>query len=277
MSGPMTFSGRARPMGVLQEFERRLEGAVEGFFARIFRSGVQPVELAKAVQRYGEDRQHVTESGVVVPNVYRVTVSGKDHERLAGYGTSLPRELAEVVVRTADERGWTLRGPARVRIETDEQLRLGRFRLAGRVEVVEGTRRAAAPARQPEPAAAARPAPAPLAADTRAPIDQTQVVGAVPTSGLSLVIRSGESSGTRVPVNGTRLTAGRSSSCDLVVDDSTVSREHAAFVRRGEAWWVVDLGSTNGTKVNGARAAEHPIGPGDRIQLGDAVVELVRS
>jgi hypothetical protein len=262
-------------MGVLQEFERRLEGAVEGFFARIFRSGVQPVELARAVQRYGEDRQHVTPSGVVVPNVFKVTVSDKDHERLAGYGTSLPRELAEVVVKTASERGWSLRGPARVRIEVDPELRLGRFRLTGRVEVVE--RNPVAPgSAAPAQVAAAQPAPAP-APDARAPIDRTQVVGTVPTSGLSLVLRSGSGSGTRVAVNGTRLTAGRSSGCDVVVDDSTVSREHAAFVRRGETWWVVDLGSTNGTKVNGTRAAEQPISPGDQIQLGDAIVELVRS
>ena len=263
-------------MGVLQEFERRLEGAVEGFFARIFRSGVQPVELARAVQRYGEDRQHVTPSGVVVPNVFKVTVSDKDHERLAGYGTSLPRELAEVVVKTANERGWILRGPARVRIEVDPELRLGRFRLTGRVEVVE--RSASPPARSAPPAqvAAAHPAPAP-APDARAPIDRTQVVGTVPTSGLSLVLRSGSAAGTRVAVNGTRLTAGRASTCNLVVDDTTVSREHAAFVRRGETWWVVDLGSTNGTKVNGTRAAEQPVNPGDRIQLGDAIVELVRS
>ncbi len=262
-------------MGVLQEFERRLEGAVEGFFARIFRSGVQPVELARAVQRYGEDRQHVTPSGVVVPNVFKVTVSDKDHERLAGFGTSLPRELAEVVVKTASERGWNLRGPARVRIEVDPELRLGRFRLTGRVEVVEPGQ---APARGAQPArvAAAQPAPAP-APDARAPIDRTQVVGTVPTSGLSLVLRTGSGAGTRIAVNGTRLTAGRSSNCNLVVDDTTVSREHAAFVRRGETWWVVDLGSTNGTTVNGTRAAEQPVQPGDRIQLGDAVVELVGS
>jgi hypothetical protein len=85
-------------MGVLQDFERRLEGAVEGFFARAFRSGVQPIELAKAVQRYAEDNQHVTADGVVVPNVYRLTVGPKDHERLAGFGASLPRELGELVV-----------------------------------------------------------------------------------------------------------------------------------------------------------------------------------
>ena len=281
-------------MGVLQEFERRLEGAVEGFFARAFRSGVQPVELAKSVQRYAEDNQHVTADGVVVPNVYRLAVGPKDHERLEGFGSSLPRELAEVVVRTADERGWKLRGPARVRIELDDDIKLGRFRLAGRVEAVEPHANRAtqgapggASARPAQPSAsgvyAARSAPAPTPAptpsapaDDRAAIDQTQVVGAVPKAELELVVRAGgSSSGQRVPLHGSRITAGRMRSCDLTIDDSTVSREHAAFVRRSDHWWVVDLGSTNGTRVNGRQAAEHPLGPGDRVELGDAVVELV--
>jgi len=263
-------------MGVLQEFERRLEGAVEGFFARIFRSGVQPIELARAVRRYGEDRQHVTADGVVVPNVYRVTVGPKDHERLAGYGVSLPRELAEVVVKTASDRRWILKGPARVRIEVDEEVSLGRFRLAGRVEAVEDAVRPPGAQRRPEFSAAPphQPAAAPTR-DDRPAIDRTQVISAVPASGLQLVVRSGNGPGTAIPVQGTRLTAGRSAACDLTIDDSTVSREHAAFVRRGPAWWVVDLGSTNGTRVNGARAAEHPLQPGDRVEFGDAVVELV--
>lgn len=305
-------------MGVLQEFERRLEGAVEGFFARMFRSGVQPIELARAVRRYGEDRQHITADGVVVPNVYRVTVGPKDHERLAGYGASLPRELAEVVVATASDRGWTLRGPARVKVEVDEEVRLGRFRLAGRVEAVEdsaypGASRPASAARGAGRSAdagsanarsTARPAGAPggppvsppppgygpgdapgrsggadsgppVSPDPRPAIDRTQVISAVPATGLHLVVRNGGNAGTSVPVQGTRMTAGRSTDCDVTIDDSTVSREHAAFVRRGALWWVVDLGSTNGTRVNGSRAAEHPIEPGDRVQLGDAIVELV--
>jgi hypothetical protein len=86
---------------------------VEGFFSRAFRSGIQPIELAKAVQRYAEDNQHVTADGVVVPNVYRITVGPKDHERLEGFGASLPRELAEVVVRTAAERGGSCVVPPR--------------------------------------------------------------------------------------------------------------------------------------------------------------------
>ena len=101
------------------------------------------------------------------------------------------------------------------------------------------------------------------------------MISAVPPPRLQLVIRSGSSAGTAVPVRGTRLTAGRSADCDVILDDSTVSREHAAFIRRGDAWWVVDLGSTNGTRVNGARAAEHALQPGDQVEFGDAVVELV--
>src|SRR5918997_666167 len=74
-------SGRERTLGVLQDFERRLEGAVEGFFARAFRSGLQPVELAKAVQRYAGNYQNVGVDGVFVPNVYRFELNPADHER----------------------------------------------------------------------------------------------------------------------------------------------------------------------------------------------------
>ncbi|MEX2550459.1 MAG: DUF3662 and FHA domain-containing protein [Nitriliruptoraceae bacterium] len=272
-------------MGVLQEFERRLEGAVEGFFARAFRSGIQPIELAKAVQRYAADNQHVTHDGVVVPNVYRVTVGPKDHERLAGFGASLPRELAEVVVETAAEHGWLLRGPAKVRIAVDDEVKLGRFRLTGRIEVVEGDAGSGqhshdpAAGATPQPGASASAQPPSPTADppvTGSGIDHTQVVTTAPPSGLHLVVhRAQTGAGTRIAVTGPRLTAGRLERCDLTIDDSTVSREHAAFVRRGGQWWVVDLGSTNGTKVNGRRAAEHPLEPGDRIELGDAVVQLV--
>lgn len=260
-------------MGVLQDFERRLEGAVEGFFARAFRSGLQPIELAKALQRYAEDAQHVTADGVVVPNVYRVRVSPKDRARFESLGESLPRELAEVVVRTAADRGWTLRGPVKVRVDVDEGVRYGMYELSGRVEVVGQTPARAEPAPRPAPAPAAT-----SASDGDAPgsgLDHTQVVSAVPRSTLALKVTSGSGQGASVPVVGTRLTMGRLSSCDLVVQDSTVSREHAALVRRGDRWWVIDLGSTNGTRVNGVQAAEQPVSPGDQIELGDATVQLV--
>ena len=266
-------------MGVLQEFERRLEGAVEGFFARAFRSGIQPVELAKAIQRYAQDRQTVTAEGVVVPNVYRVSVSGRDHERLSGFGASLPHELAEVVVRTAAERNWSLRGPAKVRIEVDDELRLGRYRLKGRIEDVssagaEPRAHAAASVRNLGPPRAA----ADVAAPPRERFDHTQVVSSPSTSAPQLVLRKGGADpGRAMPLTGNRVVVGRQQTCHFVIDDTTVSREHAAFVKRGVTWWVVDLGSTNGTLVNGVQAAEQPVTFGDRVELGEAVVEFVEA
>ena len=76
---------------------------------------------------------------------------------------------------------------------------------------------------------------------------------------------------------GTRVVAGRHADCQVVLEDTTVSRQHAAFVRRGDSWWVVDLGSTNGTRVNGAATSERPLHAGDRIELGEALLELVEA
>ena len=239
-------------MKILSEFERRLEGAVEGFFARAFRSGLQPIELAKALPRYGEEHGQLSASGTVVPNVYRFRVSPEDHERLAAYGDRLPRELADVVVRTAEERGWELPGPAVVHVVADPEIKYGMFALNGRGEP-----------------GAADEAAAPAAGDT------TGVLAAAATpetvsGGLTLV----GPDGTELVLSGDRCTVGRLRTCDLQISDSTVSREHAAFVKRADGWWVLDLGSTNGTTVNGTRVAEHAVRPGDEVTVGDVTLTL---
>lgn len=253
-------------MGVLQDFERRLEGAVEGFFARIFKSGLQPIEMAKGLQNYARDTQTVSTDGVVVPNVYRFWIHPKDHERLTRLGVDLARELASVVVGTADERGWILRGPVVVRVERSDDPPVGKYKLSGRIEAVD----APAPSIPRD-----RPSPAQQAARST---HQTQVVGAAdaPTprrrTPAVRVVSGGPDA--EVQLEG-RTVAGRAPTCAVTLSDSTVSREHAAFVRRDTGWWVVDLNSTNGTSVNGQAAAEHPVHDGDRITLGDAVVEFV--
>jgi hypothetical protein len=241
-------------MGVLQHFERRLEGAVEGFFARAFRSGVQPIELAKALQRYAEDTQHVTEDGVIVPNVYRFSLNPKDVERLETFGEQLPRELSDVVVRTAEERGWHLRGPVVVRLHEDAEVSYGMFQLTGRVEIVE----------------------VPTASPTTGANTASNVVA---QHGHAVKVLRGRSAGSpsTIRLAGERLVAGRLPDLPIPLDDPTVSREHASFVLRGKQWWVVDLGSTNGTRINGTAAAEHPLEPGDRVELGEALVEFVET
>ncbi len=257
-------------VGVLQDFERRLEGAVEGVFARLFRSGLQPIEMAKGLQRYARDTQHVSHDGVVVPNAFRFTVNAKDLDRLRRLGVDLTGELAEVVTGTARERSWVLRGPAVVRVVAGD-VPLGRYDLVGRVEAVDP------PAPTPPPS----PPVAPSSAGADAPVASTAVLSspgpsrddAPPRSATpSVRIVSGGDPRT-VELEG-RTVAGRAAACDVRLADSTVSREHAAFVRRAAGWWVVDLGSMNGTKVNGRVAGEHELSDGDTIELGEAVLEF---
>src|SRR3712207_1318425 len=121
-------------MGILRDFERRLEGAVEGLFARAFRSGVQPVELGKRLVREVEDGRTVGVNRVYVPNVYVYELSPRDRERFADYEQALAQELAALAVDTARERNWAMLGPARIEFETADDLEQGRFRVGGRVE-----------------------------------------------------------------------------------------------------------------------------------------------
>ena len=253
-------------MSILKDFRNELGDDPEPLHRRLLTNGVRTTELAEAVQEYLREQQEVTGDGVLVPNVLRITLGTRDHERLGRYGVTLPRALGTVVVDTAAEHGWILPGPVKVRIDRDELVRPGTYRLVGRVEPVDGWAPEVedVPAGRPEPAAAAPSAEAP-GADAGGVTDPT------------LVVRSGVDSGARFVLDGGRVTAGRGTGCDLVVRDTTVSREHAAFVLRGDTWWVLDLGSTNGTRVNGLRAAEHPVVPGDRVELGDVVVELVEA
>lgn len=264
-------------MTILGDFRAALGADPQPWHQRLLRAGVRPAELATAVMQYLRDHQQVGVDGVVVPNVLRITLGTQDHERLARYGVALPRALGTVVVDAADDQDWVLAGPVKVRLESDETVRAGTYRLVGRVEPVDGHPLPdGEAATSPGPDAAtqehpeARPADGPAADGPSAPVEDD-----VPTAVPTLAVRTGVDAGSTLPLTGARLTAGRGDGCDLVVRDTTVSREHAAFVRRGETWWVLDLGSTNGTRVNDLRAAEHPIAPGDRIMIGDVLVELV--
>jgi len=71
-----------------------------------------------------------------------------------------------------------------------------------------------------------------------------------------------------------QITLGRSSSCELVLDEQTVSRRHAALRLRDGHWFLVDLGSSNGTWVNDRRVFDAEVVPGDEIRLGAARFRL---
>ncbi|MCW2706943.1 MAG: hypothetical protein JWM22_785 [Frankiales bacterium] len=228
-------------MGVLQRFERRLEGMVQGAFARAFGGWVEPVEVAAALTREAEDKKAIVAAGrVLVPNSYVVELGPSDADRLREYDEPLRKELAAMVSEAATERGWSFVGPVDVEFQEVEDLATGAFQV--RSAVVAGEL----------PAVPAAPAPpAPGAAEAAA---------VAPEAFLEIGTR-------RVPLTAP-VVLGRGVEADVQLPDTGVSRRHAQV----DGARIQDLGSTNGTRVNGSRVAEADLDDGDRITLGSTEI-----
>lgn len=227
-------------MGVLQRFERRLEGLIEGAFAKVFRGGVEPVEVAKALQREAADKKAIGASRTLVPNDYVVELGGTDHAKLAPYEAPLGAELAAMVREHAAEQQWSFVGPVTVRLEHQDDLDTGMFRI--RSAVAEGD-----------------PDPVP------------KVTNATGQPRLRIV-----GDGREVRLDGDVLLIGRATTAGLQLDDPGVSRQHAEVRREGDDVMLVDLGSTNGSAVNGRVVERVRLTPGDRIELGHTVLVYER-
>ena len=228
-------------MPILRDFERRLGNLVEGFFASTFRSGLQPVELAKRVMREMEAGRTVGVRDVWAPNHFVLTVSEQDGTRFGQAEHALVTELQQVVRETALERGWGLVGPPEVEFEVDEVLARGRFRCEA--SFVEGP---------------------------------GQVPPAVPASGAAtLSLLDGDRITDTFRIEGTT-TVGRMPGCDVVVSDPGASRRHLRIESRDDAYRLVDLGSTNGTLVNDEPVSERDLMDGDRNTIGSTVLEFRR-
>jgi hypothetical protein len=255
-------------MGILREFEQRLEGAVEGLFARAFKSGVQPVELGKRLVREVEDGRTVGVSRVYVPNVYTYELSPTDRERFADYEDALGNELAALAVQTARDNDWAMLGPARIEFETDEGLSEGRFRVTGRVEP--DASRAADPVGKDDGAAAA------VGPHTAMLPGQAQATPNRVRAPASLVLMSGPHEVRAYPLNTPQVAIGRSERSDIALADPGVSRNHARIVREGDDFIVEDLQSTNGTEVNGQPVRRRRLANGDMIKLANSTLQFRR-
>jgi Protein of unknown function (DUF3662)/FHA domain len=239
-------------VGVLQRFEHRLEGMVEGAFARAFKSELQPVEVASAVQREMDDRAAIVAQGrTLVPNDFVVELAETDHERLAVYADNLAVELATLAREYAGEQGYSFVGPVRMRFEGVPDLTTGTFRI--RSGVIRGTTVEDGEIRQP---ASDLPRPAGnLAGEPR-------LLVSGPDTGPNG--RSQRTFLLTAPVT----ILGRGTDCDLRLVDPGVSRHHAELrIEDGEVV-LVDLGSTNGTFVNGQPIRRVTLTDGTRVTLG---------
>jgi hypothetical protein len=227
---------------VLQRFERRLEGLVEGAFARAFGGVVQPVEVAAALQREAADKKAIVGAGrVLVPNDYVVELGSSDAERLAEYDEPLRKELADMVSENAKEQGWSFVGPVTVRFEPVEDLATGVFRVRSAVVASQTGATAAGQA-----------------------LEQS--------SSRRLELVSGSESGRVVQLTGPSVVIGRGTEADVRLTDTGVSRRHAELQVADDGVTLVDLRSTNGTSVNGQRVDRVTLTDGDRIGVGTTVL-----
>jgi hypothetical protein len=253
-------------MSMLRNLEAKLGGLVEGAFGRAFKSRVQPVELAQKLAKEMEDNQVVSVSRVYVPNHYRVFLSPDDREQFSSYEPALRKELSDYLLEHARAEGLALTSRPQIDLETDERLGLGEFgiqaQLLGDLEEEESEERGG-PSQGDfghtmvySPTAAPRVEPGPSTSGSR----QALLVGQDKRNVLS----------------GSRVLLGRSRECDIMVNDPNVSRRHAELRFEGGRWTVVDLGSTNGIKVNGRRVDQRELSDGDKVTLGvtDLTFEL---
>lgn len=287
-------------MSILSDFEDSVSRAVEGMFAGVFRSPVQPAELARALAKQMDRGRSLSVGKVFAPNLYTVLLSPEDDEQLGRFATTLAGELATYLTGVARERGYTIDGKPHVRFLVDRELRMGRFEAFAELlspdelaEELAGEHWEADEAWASDDAApASRPAhdaprfvPTPHPANLRpspAAADDDEAFGeeyedddVAPHPPGWHPIATVTISGTDhdVVLRGDRMVVGRLTTCDICLEDRSASRQHAAFVAEGSGWALEDLGSTNGTSLNGQRVGRERLRDGDRITIG--LTELI--
>jgi hypothetical protein len=251
-------------MSVLRNLEAKLGGIVEGAFGRAFKTSVQPVELAHKLAKEMEENQMVSVSRVYVPNHYRVFLSPRDREQFSSYEPALRKELSDYLLEHARQERLALTSRPQVEFHTDDRLELGEFGI--QAQLLGGPE---------EDDALAEPGPS--AGDyghtmVYSPDREARPLEPVLDRRQALLV----SEGRRNVLSGERAVVGRSRDCEVVVSDPNVSRRHIELRRGERGWAAVDLGSTNGMKVNGRRLSHAELEPGDRITIGisDLTFEL---
>ncbi|TWD80658.1 FHA domain-containing protein [Kribbella amoyensis] len=260
-------------MRPLQRFERRLEGIVSGVFARAFKGDVEPIELAAALKREIDNTARIlSRDRRLVPNHFKVELGPDDFERLNAYGRTLNHELANELRDHADIQRYTFSGPVEIELTQRDDLPTGKFHV---VSSTQGS-----PNRRPQPPQQQPPAPAPYPND-----GQTVMQSAPPPPPGPPPVRRGhpqvalEVNGRRRPINPPGVVLGRGTDADIQINDPGVSRRHAEIRLMPEGPGgvrvvLVDLGSTNGTLVNGRRTAEAELTDGSTVRIGNTTMTL---
>ena len=225
-------------MGILERFEKRVEGAVNGVFARAFKGDVQPVEIAARLQRELDSQTKLmSRTKKLVPNEFAIGLSQHDYDKLAPYSKTLTSELAAELKSHAVAMSYVFNGPIKIHFDLDESLPTGRFTVES--EAVAG-------------------------------VDSDR--GGLNTTAINRSQLVLEVNGMRHPLRPPGFVIGRGTEADLRISDPGISRRHAEVRVQGSGAvlqiQIVDLGSTNGIRVNGEKVAQAELREGTRIEIG---------
>ncbi len=217
-------------MGV-QGFERRLERLVEGTFGKAFRSGLEPVEIARRLLREMDTKRTLGVRGAVAPNWYLIALSSEDAASFDDYADAFESELTTEAREHARSEGYHFMGPLSIQLVEDPELRRGDLEIDTKFKEGAGGR-----------------------------------VGA-------LVLSDGK----RLPLSEATFTIGRLPDCDLKIEDALASRRHAEIRPEPDSYRLVDLGSLNGTTINGSKVQDHTLSDGDLIGVGAVAIRFEAS
>ena len=223
-------------MGVFENLERKLEGAVNGAFARAFKGDVQPVEItARLQQELDAEARLLSRDRKLVPNDFTIGLSRHDYDRLVPYSRTLNSDIIPQLREYAANAGYVFNGPVTIAYELEGELPVGRFTVDSQ-------------------AVAAAATPATTTAIRRA----------------RLVL---EVNGIRHPLSPPGFTLGRGTDADVRINDPGISRLHARVSVRGTddapQVTIEDMGSTNGIVVDGRRVQSAQLRDGSRVELGN--------
>lgn len=209
-------------MGLLDNFERGLERAVNGAFAKTFKSGLQPVEITSALRRELDTKAAVvSRDRILVPNQFTVRLARGDFDRMNAIGPALIDELTQLVQRHATAQHYAFSGGISIALAEDATMSQGMIE-----------------------------------------IDSVNVKGTVAWTPVLDI------AGKRYPITHSRTIIGRGTEADITVDDTGISRKHVEILWDGTRAQVNDLGSTNGSKLNGEPVTKAPLAPDSVIDIG---------
>lgn len=266
-------------MSLLARFEEVAELLFTGMFKKNNNTRLQPVEIAKELVRAMLKNKQVSISQVYVPNVYRVFLHSGDWSPFASFGDAFLIELSKYVYAEGQKSGFTFLSKPSIELHSDDTVNSHEMFIEvdfdDSIEVIWEE--------QAEEDLEPLEAKGASKEDWR---DSTNIFqGQLPLNLVKsqehgrktryvLEIIQGPDSGRTFPLEGNEVHMGRQAQCEIVLRDLEISRRHLKVSQSGDDWIVDDLGSTNGTWLNGQRIAKQRISPGDRVEIGETVFVL---